>query len=70
MSRTYCPECDAAIGMDDPHEGDLLKCPECGMELEVVEVNPSFIVDFPLGDDYWDDEAWDDEAWDDEEYED
>lgn len=37
----YCPECEAAIDVeDDIEEGQLLDCPECGAELEVVNTNP------------------------------
>ena len=59
MPRTYCPDCDAVISIDDPRDGALIKCPECGVELEIIETNPSFEVDFPLDDDWGDD--WDEE---------
>ncbi|MBI4166432.1 MAG: lysine biosynthesis protein LysW [Acidobacteria bacterium] len=38
----YCPECEASIDMeaDDVEEGQRLDCPECGAELEVVNINP------------------------------
>jgi alpha-aminoadipate carrier protein LysW len=62
MSKTYCPECDAVISVAEPREGDLIRCPECGVELEIIDTDP-FDVDFPLDDD------WDDE-WDEEEEED
>ena len=42
-----CPECDARIDLD-PDElepGDVVDCPECGVELEVVDVNP-IVLDF------------------------
>jgi alpha-aminoadipate carrier protein LysW len=36
-----CPECDAAIEIEnDIEEGQRLDCPECGVELEVVNTNP------------------------------
>lgn len=36
-----CPECEAAIEIDDNiEEGETLDCPECGAELEVVNTNP------------------------------
>ncbi|MDE3181634.1 MAG: hypothetical protein KGM47_18465 [Acidobacteriota bacterium] len=37
-----CPECDAAIDIEDDEveEGQTLDCPECGVELEVVSTNP------------------------------
>ena len=38
----YCPECEAAIDVEDGdlEEGQTLDCPECGVELEVVNTNP------------------------------
>ncbi len=37
----YCPECEAAIEVeDDIEEGVTLDCPDCGAELEVVATNP------------------------------
>ncbi|HEY7444137.1 MAG TPA: hypothetical protein VH701_17035 [Vicinamibacterales bacterium] len=37
-----CPECDAEIEVDeyDVDKGDLISCPECGTNLEVVGVSP------------------------------
>ena len=37
-----CPECEAAIDMQDDivEEGLRIACPECGAELEVVNSNP------------------------------
>ena len=37
----HCPECEAVIEVDDEvEEGQTLDCPECGVELEVVNTNP------------------------------
>ncbi|MCL5005679.1 MAG: hypothetical protein M1404_04025 [Acidobacteria bacterium] len=37
-----CPECDVAIDIEeeDLEEGQIVECPECGAELEVVSTNP------------------------------
>ncbi len=37
-----CPECDAAIDIEEEEleEGQIVDCPECGAELEVVSTNP------------------------------
>ena len=59
MSKTYCPECEAVISVDNPCDGARIRCPKCGVELEVIETDP-FEVDYF-------DEDWDDE--DEEEYE-
>jgi lysine biosynthesis protein LysW len=63
MPKTYCPECDAVIGVQDPKIGYQFKCPECDVDLEVTSVDP-FDVYFP----YEDDENWDEDqggSWDD-----
>jgi alpha-aminoadipate carrier protein LysW len=45
MANTRCPNCDAAITIDGPREIDIVICPECGVELEVINTDP-FEVDF------------------------
>jgi lysine biosynthesis protein LysW len=66
MPKTYCPECDAVISVDDPREGAMVTCGECNTELEIISVSP-FEVDFPLDfDDDWDDDWDEDEDEEDE----
>ena len=38
----HCPECEAVLDLelDDVEEGQLVSCPECGVDLEVVNTNP------------------------------
>jgi alpha-aminoadipate carrier protein LysW len=72
---SYCPECEAVIDEEFEDVGEIISCPECGVELEVISVDP---VEFDLApiDDEEDDEfrfddADDEEEWDDEDsYED
>jgi alpha-aminoadipate carrier protein LysW len=37
-----CPECDTPIPIDpdEVEEGETVQCDECGIELEVVSVDP------------------------------
>lgn len=36
-----CPECAATIELDDAAEvGEIVVCPDCGVELEVLCLNP------------------------------
>ena len=37
-----CPECEALMDLepDELDEGEIISCPECGAELEVVNTNP------------------------------
>jgi len=37
-----CPECesDLDIEVDEVDEGEIVSCPECGAEFEVITTNP------------------------------
>jgi alpha-aminoadipate carrier protein LysW len=38
----YCPECESDLDLeeDEVDEGEIVSCPECGTDFEVVTVNP------------------------------
>jgi alpha-aminoadipate/glutamate carrier protein LysW len=38
----YCPECETNLDVDEEEvdEGEIVSCPECGMDFEVVTVSP------------------------------
>lgn len=57
MPKTHCPNCDSTISMNNPREGAVIICSQCGVELEVVRTDP-FVVDFT--------ENWQEE-WEEEE---
>ena len=41
MYSANCPECNATVSFsDEPMNGEIIECPECGMELEVIGVDP------------------------------
>jgi alpha-aminoadipate/glutamate carrier protein LysW len=68
---SYCPECEAVIDEEFEDIGEIITCPECGVELEVISVDP---VEFDLApvdeeddDEFQFDDAEDEEDWDDEE---
>ena len=37
-----CPECESDLDIDEDEvdEGEIISCPECGTDFEVVTVNP------------------------------
>jgi len=39
---TLCPDCetDLDVDQDEVEEGDVISCPECGADFEVVTTNP------------------------------
>jgi alpha-aminoadipate carrier protein LysW len=41
MPRGTCPECDADVQVDeDTDKGDVVECDDCGVQLEVVGLDP------------------------------
>lgn len=42
---SYCPECEAVIDEEFEEIGEVISCPECGVELEVISIDP---VEFDL----------------------
>ncbi|HJX23920.1 MAG TPA: alpha-aminoadipate/glutamate carrier protein LysW/ArgW [Candidatus Bathyarchaeia archaeon] len=37
--KARCPECDAEVKIpDDVIIGEIVSCPDCGQELEIVEI--------------------------------
>ena len=40
MAETQCSKCDATIRAEEPRTGDLMICPECCVELEIVATDP------------------------------
>ncbi len=38
----FCPECETNLDVDedDVDEGEIVSCPECGSDFEVITVNP------------------------------
>jgi len=40
-TTTFCPECDADVNLPtDVMENELLSCHDCGVELEVISLEP------------------------------
>ncbi len=36
----HCPECDATLNLADVVKGEIVVCPDCGVDLEVMEIQP------------------------------
>ena len=54
MSTTHCPECDAEITLEAATEtGEILVCPDCGVDLEVISVNPAKVELAPMEQEDW-----------------
>ncbi|MDZ7260712.1 MAG: lysine biosynthesis protein LysW [candidate division KSB1 bacterium] len=35
-----CVQCDAEIKLTDVEKGEIIQCPECGVDLEVINLSP------------------------------
>ncbi|HET6373184.1 MAG TPA: hypothetical protein VFG76_07745 [Candidatus Polarisedimenticolia bacterium] len=35
-----CVECEAEFDIDEPEVGEIVSCPECGLDMEVVSARP------------------------------
>ena len=70
---SYCPECEAVIEEDIEEVGEIITCPECGVELEVISLDPLEFDLAPVDDEdeddfnFDDDDDEDDDDWDDDE---
>jgi alpha-aminoadipate carrier protein LysW len=69
---SYCPECEAVIDEEFEDVGEVISCPECGVELEVISVDPVEFDLAPMDDEEDDDEfdyddTDDEDDWDDDE---
>lgn len=54
MLRTECPLCGATIELgEDTWLNELITCPECGAELEVMSLNPLVLVEAPEVEEDW-----------------
>ena len=71
---SYCPECEAEIDDEFEEIGEVTICPECGVELEVISLDPVEFDLAPIDEDEEDDDEFgfdeeeeEEEEWDDEE---
>lgn len=64
-----CPECESDLDIedDDVEEGDVVECPECGTEFEVVSTGPLELAKINGEDEDEDDEDFDEDEDEDEE---
>jgi alpha-aminoadipate carrier protein LysW len=59
VAVTLCPACDAEIELDefDIDKGDIISCPDCGVDLEVVGLSP---IELDVAPPDADEDDWDD----------
>ena len=37
---TFCPECEGALALYRVETGEIVVCPDCGVDLEVLDLSP------------------------------
>lgn len=53
-SEVTCPECDGLVPFDrHPLNGQVVRCPDCGVELEVVSLSPVVLEIAPEVEEDW-----------------
>ena len=54
MSTVACPECAAEINLAEGTEvGEIIVCSDCGVDLEVVGLNPAAVQLAPMDQEDW-----------------
>ncbi len=48
-----CPECDAELTLNDVMEGEIVVCSDCGVDLEVVNLEPLTLELAPMEQEDW-----------------
>jgi len=48
-----CPECDAEITLEDVVQGEIIVCSDCGVDLEVVSLDPPTLELAPMEEEDW-----------------
>lgn len=48
-----CPECEAEVALEKPEKGEIVTCPDCGVELEVRETDPITLALAPEVEEDW-----------------
>ncbi len=54
MNPVTCPECDAEITLAEGTEaGEIIVCPDCGIDLEVISLDPAVVELAPMEQEDW-----------------
>jgi alpha-aminoadipate carrier protein LysW len=54
MNSVSCPECDAEFTLAANTEiGEIIVCPDCGVDLEVTSLNPAKLDVAPMEQEDW-----------------
>jgi alpha-aminoadipate carrier protein LysW len=48
-----CPECDGTLNLDNVVVGEIIVCPDCGVDLEVTSLDPAEVALAPMEQEDW-----------------
>ena len=51
--HAHCPECDAELVLEDVVQGEILVCSDCGVDLEVMSLEPLALEIAPMEAEDW-----------------
>jgi alpha-aminoadipate carrier protein LysW len=49
----HCPDCEAEISLVDIVQGEIVVCPDCGIDLEVTNLEPLVLELAPMEEEDW-----------------
>jgi len=49
----HCSECDAEISLDQVVQGEIIVCSDCGVDLEVIRLDPPTLALAPMEQEDW-----------------
>jgi alpha-aminoadipate carrier protein LysW len=53
-AMALCTECEAEITLESSTEvGEIIQCPDCGLDLEVISVEPAELAPAPEEEEDW-----------------
>jgi alpha-aminoadipate/glutamate carrier protein LysW len=53
-TTSICPECEAEVQLEsDVLQGEIVVCPDCGVDLEVMSTNPIQLELAPMEEEDW-----------------
>ena len=50
---TFCPECEGNVALSNVETGEIVVCPDCGVDLEVMDLAPLTLALAPLEAEDW-----------------
>ncbi len=54
MTMALCTECEAEIPLAETTEvGEIIQCPDCGLDLEVISLEPPVLAPAPEEEEDW-----------------